>query len=70
MDAAPPEGHAAPLDGRVRRAALALAETVEAADGAGLDAAGRARSHCHFVLLLIHFIPDSLTYLVTLCLKR
>ena len=29
-----------------------------------------ARSHCRFVLLLIHFIPDLLTYLVPLFLKR
>jgi hypothetical protein len=32
--------------------------------------AGRARSHCRFVLPLMHFIPDSLTYSVTLFLKR
>jgi hypothetical protein len=30
----------------------------------------RARSHCRFVLPLIHFIPDSLTYSVPLYLKR
>jgi arylsulfatase A-like enzyme len=30
----------------------------------------RARSHCRFVLPLIHFIPDSLTYSVALFLKR
>jgi hypothetical protein len=30
----------------------------------------RARSHCRFVPPLIHFIPDSLTYLVPLFLKR
>jgi hypothetical protein len=28
----------------------------------------RARSHCRFVLPLIHFIPYSLTYLLPLCL--
>jgi hypothetical protein len=30
----------------------------------------RARSHCRFVLPLIHFIPYSLTYSVPLFLKR
>jgi hypothetical protein len=30
----------------------------------------RARSHCRFVLPLIHFIPDSLTYSIPLFLKR
>ena len=30
----------------------------------------RARSHCRFVLTLIHFMPCSLTYSVPLCLKR
>ena len=30
----------------------------------------RARSHCRFVLLLIQFIPESLTYSVPLILKR
>jgi hypothetical protein len=30
----------------------------------------RARSHCRFVLLLIQFIPNSLTYSVPLYLKR
>jgi hypothetical protein len=30
----------------------------------------RARSHCRFVLPLIHFIPESLTYSVPLFLKR
>ena len=30
----------------------------------------RARSHCRFVLPLIHFIPDSLRYSVPLFLKR
>jgi hypothetical protein len=30
--------------------------------------AARARSHCCFVLPLIHFIPDSLTYTVPLFL--
>jgi hypothetical protein len=30
----------------------------------------RARSHCRFVLPPIHFIPDSLTYSVSLSLKR
>jgi hypothetical protein len=30
----------------------------------------RARSHCRFVLSLIHFIPDSLTYSVPLFLNR
>ena len=34
------------------------------------DGGARARSHCHFVRLPIHFIPDSLTYVVALCLKR
>jgi galactosylceramidase len=34
------------------------------------DGARRARSHCRFVLPLIHFIPDSLTYSVPLFLKR
>jgi hypothetical protein len=29
-----------------------------------------ARSRCRFVLPLIHFMPDSLTYSVPLCLKR
>ena len=43
--------------GRRRRA--------EAAEGVG-----RARSHCRFVLLRIHFIPYLLTYLVPLFLKR
>ena len=32
--------------------------------------AARARSHCRFVLLLAHFIPDSLTCSVPLYLKR
>ena len=32
--------------------------------------ARRARSHCRFVLPLIHLIPNSLTYLVPLILKR
>jgi hypothetical protein len=32
--------------------------------------ARRARSHCHFVPPLIHFIPDSLTYSAPLFLKR
>jgi hypothetical protein len=32
--------------------------------------AARARSHCHFVPPLIHFIPDLLTYSVPLFLKR
>jgi hypothetical protein len=31
---------------------------------------GRARSHCRFVLPLIHVIPQSLTYSVPLFLKR
>ena len=30
----------------------------------------RARSHCRFVLPLIRFPPDSLTYLVPLCLRQ
>jgi hypothetical protein len=30
----------------------------------------RARSHCRFVLPLIHFIPESLTYAVPLFLRR
>jgi hypothetical protein len=30
----------------------------------------RARSHCRFVLTLIHFIPDSIRYLVPLFVKR
>ena len=36
------------------------------------DPAGesRARSHCRFVLPLVRFIPDSLTYSVPLFLKR
>jgi hypothetical protein len=32
--------------------------------------APRVRSHCRFVLPLIHFIPDSLRYSVPLFLKR
>jgi hypothetical protein len=32
--------------------------------------APRARSHCCLVLLLIHFIPDALTYSVPLFLRR
>ena len=37
-----------------------------------LDLTGelRARSHCRFVIPLIHFMPDSLTYSVLLYLKR
>ena len=34
------------------------------------EGAVRARSHCRFVLPLIHFIPDSLIYSVPLFLKR
>jgi hypothetical protein len=34
------------------------------------NGAGRARSHCRFVLPLIHFRPDSLTYSLPLFLKR
>jgi hypothetical protein len=30
----------------------------------------RARSHHHFVLPLIHFTPDSLTYSIPLFMKR
>jgi hypothetical protein len=37
---------------------------------AAADGALRARSHCRFVPPLIHFTPDSLTYLVPLFLKR
>ena len=35
-----------------------------------LMVAARARSHCRFVLPLVHFIPASLTNLVPLCLER
>ena len=34
-----------------------------------VTSAGRARSHCRFVLPLIHFIPESLSYSVPLFLK-
>ena len=44
---------------------LALGRWVFPASGAP-----RARSHCRFVLLLTHFLPDSLTYSVPLSLKR
>jgi hypothetical protein len=56
--------------------------TVHGADRRGCDPAGRphdlaaahggdrARSHCRFVLPLIHFTLDSLTYSVPLFLKR
>ena len=39
-------------------------------DGELAEGEHRARLHCRFVLPLIHFIPDSLTYSVPLILKR
>ena len=54
-------------------ASAGQAETVAAllAAGAAVDQAKNngaswARSHCRFVLTLMHFIPDSLTYSVYL----
>ena len=46
-----------------------LASPGDAVSLAGL-LPGRARSHCRFVLQVIHFIPDLLTYSVPLFLKR
>ena len=45
-----------------------VSEDPEAAAGRG--GACRAQSRYRFVLPLIRFIPESLTYLVPLCLKR
>ena len=39
-------------------------------DGELAEGECRARSHCRFVLPLIQFIPDPLTYSVHLILKR
>jgi hypothetical protein len=38
--------------------------------GGAAGAAARARSHCRFVLPLIHFMPDSRAYSLPLFLKR
>jgi diketogulonate reductase-like aldo/keto reductase len=67
---------------RARRGNLSLASTVALHSGGGRmpllglgtfqmqhDGEARARLHCRFTLL-IHFIPDSLTYSVPLFLKR
>jgi hypothetical protein len=53
------------LEGTVASAAMAAA-ALFALEGGGF----RARSHCRFVLLLIHFVPHSLTYSLHLFLKR
>ena len=42
----------------------------EGPGGARPGGGGRARSHCRFVLPLIHFTPDLLTYAVPVFLKR
>jgi ankyrin repeat protein len=62
-----------PLGAVVQSTALCVAagcgrvEAVRQLLDAGAD---RARSHCRVALPLIHFIPDSLTYSMSLFLKR
>ena len=52
------------------RGAGPLPDPPPAHDRAVACARDRARSHCRFVLLLIHFIPYSLIYSVPLFLKQ
>ena len=56
--------------GAKRQCDRALGRAGRASDRAHRPARDRARSHCRFVLPLIHFTPDSLTYSVPVFLKR